>query len=96
MEIRIAQASEKPCQFHRYHFPRVIRTQGHHLYPVYLQNRRYGRIKYPDLLWICGTCHDSIHAWLDWLLEEAQKPDPEPGSRIKKEAQKVFDWYMNA
>lgn len=95
-ELRTAQASERPCQLHRYHWPRPVRTQGHHRRPVYLQRRLYGRIVDNELLWSCGTDHDSIHAWLDWLLGEARKPDPEPGRRLKAEAQSAYDWYIAA
>ena len=95
-EPRTARAADKPCQLHRYHSPKVVRTQGHHRKPVYLQNRVYGRIRDPELLWSCGTDHDSIHAWLDWLLGEAEKPDPEPGRNVKAEARAAFDWYTAA
>lgn len=91
-----APAAEKPCQLHRYHRPRVVRTQGHHRHPVYLQNRVYGRIRDPELLWVCGTCHDSIHEWLSWLLGEARKPNPEPGTRAKDEATASALWYSEA
>lgn len=92
-EPRTAHAAEHPCELHRYHAPAVVRTQYHHSKCVYLQNRLYGRIKYGADTWICGTDHDSLHAWLDWLLGEADKPDPEPGRMVKAAAQQTYDWY---
>ena len=96
VEPRTARAADKPCQLHRHHSPRVVRTQGHHRRPVYLQNQVYGRIQDPELLWLCGSCHDAVHEWLSWLLGEARKPDPEPGRLAKAEAQAAFDWFTEA
>lgn len=94
--VRTAQASERPCELHRYHSPVVVRTQGHHHRCVYLQNRVYGSIQDPELMWACGTCHDSIHAWIDWLLREARRPTPAPGPKVRAEAQRTVDWYLTA
>lgn len=93
-EPRKAPAAEQPCQLHRYHFPRVCRTQHHHSKPAYLQLRVYGDVRYGPDLFVCGTGHDSIHAWLDWLLGEARKPDPEPGRAEKKSAGATYAWYV--
>lgn len=96
VEVRTARAEECPCELYEYHAPRVIRTQGHHVEPVYLQNRIYGHIENNRLMWVCGNCHDSIHEWLSWLLGEAREPSPHPGWKAKAEAQKAFDWYKAA
>jgi hypothetical protein len=95
-EVRTARAAEKPCELYRHHSPRVVRTQGHHRKPVYLQNKVFGRIQDPELLWVCGSCHDAIHEWLSWLLDEARKPSPEPGRLAKAEAQATYDWFVKA
>lgn len=87
-------AGSNPCEVYSYHAPHPVRTQFHHTKPVYLQNRLYGKIVYPADLWCCGTCHDSIHEWLGWLLGESRKPNPEPGWKIKAIAQATYDWYM--
>ena len=63
-----AQAKDRPCQLYRYHRPKPSRTQGHHRHPVYLQNRVFGHILLPELLWVCGTCHDAVHDWISYLL----------------------------
>lgn len=92
---RTAPAALNPCQMYRDHgssYP--VRTQGHHRYPQYLQKRLYGSVTNTELLWLCGTCHDSIHAWLDYLLGEAYKPNPEPPFRIRTEAEYVFAWFQ--
>lgn len=89
-----AQAAEHPCHLYAYHAPVPVRTQAHHRKPQYLQLRLWGEVRYGADLFVCGTCHDSIHAWLDWLLGEAHKPDPEPGRIVKAEAQATHDWYV--
>lgn len=91
---RTATAAQHPCELHRYHAPAPTRTQFHHTKPVYLQNRLYGEIVYGPELWVCGSCHDSIHEWLGFLLGETRRPDPEPGRYAKEQAQATFDWYM--
>lgn len=93
---REAKSADQPCQLHRYHSPRPSRTQGHHRHPVYLQNRVYGNIRDPELLWVCGTCHDNIHEWLSYLLGEARKPEPMPGRKARAEAQRSFEWYSTS
>lgn len=74
---------------------RPSRTQGHHRRPVYLQNRKYGRIVHPELIWLCGTCHDNVHDWLSWLLGEARQSDPIPPPRAIREAEETYEWYMS-
>lgn len=91
-----ASAADKPCVMYRDHgssFP--VRTQGHHRYPQYLQKRLWGEVRDNTLIWLCGTCHDSIHAWLDWLLAEAYQPI-NPPYRLRIEAEFVHNWYQNA
>jgi hypothetical protein len=96
-ELRTAPAAEKPCQLYAHTDPPVVsRTQGHHRHPVYLQNRVYGRIQDPELLWVCGTCHDNIHEVLSWLLGEGRKPDPMPGWKTRQEAERTVLWFLNA
>ena len=96
-ELRTATASDRPCELYAHTAaPIPTRTQGHHRHPVYLQNRIYGRIADPELMWLCGLCHDSVHDWVSWLLGEARQPVPEPGRRAKAEAQRTVDWYREA
>lgn len=94
---KTAPAAQKPCSMYRDHgssYP--VRTQGHHRYPQYLQKRLWGAVHNQELIWLCGTCHDSLHAWLDWLLGEAYKPDPVPPPRLRNEAEFVFHWFEGA
>jgi hypothetical protein len=93
-EIRTATAAEKPCELYAYHAPTPSRTQGHHIRPVYLQNRVYGKIIDGTLLWVCGNCHDNIHEWLGYLLGESRRPNPEPGRLAKAQARWTYDWYV--
>ena len=95
-EPRTARATDRPCQLAGYHAPKVVRTQGHHIRPVYLQNRAYGRIQDPTLMWLCGNCHDATHEWLSWLLGEAREPTPHPGLYAKRLAKSAFDWFTEA
>lgn len=88
-----ASAALYPCALYRDHGSAVpIRTQGHHRKPAYLQRRVWGEVRDNELLWLCGTCHDSVHAWLDWLLAEAYQP-PTPPLRVQAQAREVLGWY---
>ena len=89
-----ASAAVRPCEMYRDHgsaTPSV--TQGHHVYPVYLQNRKFGEIRIATMVWLCGTCHDNVHAWLYWLMGERSKPNPQPPARAKAQAQIALDWF---
>ncbi len=95
-EPRTASAAERPCELYVYHAPTVVVTEGHHRRPVYLQNRVYGQIRDPELLWLCSNCHESVHAWLYWLMGERREPNPHPPPRAKTEAQRTLHWYAAA
>jgi len=95
-ELATATAASRPCQLVTYHAPTVVQTEGHHRHPVYLQNRVYGRIQDPELLWVCGNDHSAIHEWIGFLLGESRRPNPEPGRLAKAEAQRSVDWYISA
>lgn len=96
-EIRTASAAVQPCQLYSHTTsPVPSRTQGHHRHPIYLQERVYGRVKDPDLLWVCGLCHDNIHEALGWLLGESRRPDPMPGYKALAEAKRAYLWYLRA
>ena len=95
VEIRTAPAAEKPCELYAHGTggsqPSV--TQGHHVFPVYLQNRKYGQIQDGTLIYLCGTCHDNTHAWLYWLMGERREPLPTPPPRARALAQRAYDWF---
>lgn len=91
--IATATAAEQPCSLYAYHAPAVTRTQGHHVYPLYLQ-RRLGVVN-DEIRWLCGNCHDSVHEWLSWLLGEAREPSPHPPPRARALAQVAYDWYVS-
>lgn len=96
IEHEKATAQERPCQLYTQHIPLVTRTQGHHVYPVYLQNRVFGKIVIPELIWLCGNCHDSTHEWISWLLREAREPLPAPPPRARALASQTYDWFTAA
>jgi hypothetical protein len=91
--VLTATAQSHPCQLYTYHQPRPIRTQFHHSKPVYLQNRLYDKIVYGPDFWVCGTCHDSLHETIDWMLTEGRVPNPMPGTNVLKKAKETVDWY---
>ncbi len=96
-EPRAAQAAEEPCQLYVHSgSPKPSRTQGHHRHPVYLQNRVYGRIRDPELMYVCGLCHDSLHDLIRWLLDEGRQPNPMPGMNAIREAKRTVEWYRTA
>lgn len=93
-EVRTAPAADKPCELYADHGSAVPSvTQGHHIYPVYLQNRKYGRIVSGELAYLCGTCHDNVHAWLYFIMGERREPRPTPPPRARRLAQRALDWF---
>ena len=92
-EQRTAFFTEHPCELVDYHAPRPVMTEYHHQKPVFLQNQLYGKILYGPSLWVCSSCHDSIHAWLYWLLGEHRQPD-HIGRAAKAEAERTYQWYV--
>ncbi len=94
---REAPAANRPCEMRRYHYPRVVRSVGHHRWPQYLQRRVWDEIRDgTPLIDLCDNDHAAVHEWLSWLLGEARRPNPEPDRRCKGEAQQAFDWFIAA
>ncbi len=91
---REAFFEDRPCELLAYHAPRPVMTEYHHSKPVFLQNRLYGRIAYEGDRYYCATCHNSVHAWLYWLLGERRKP-PYMGRAAMTAAQSIFEWYIS-
>lgn len=91
---RQASANLQPCELYLDHgSSRPVITQGHHVFPVYLQNRVYGHIRDGKLAYLCGTCHDSVHAWLYYLLGERKVPLSTVPNRAKAMAEVAAAWY---
>lgn len=90
---RTATATEHPCELHLTHSPVVVRTQGHHRHPLYLQHRLWGEKRDDELLWLCGNDHDAVHEMIGWLLGESRRPDPMPGWKTRAEAQRTVAWF---
>jgi hypothetical protein len=91
---RTAFAPEQVCELVSYHAPAPVMVEYHHQKPVALQNELYGEIVYGPSLWVCGNCHDAIHAWLYWLLGEHRQP-PRIGRAAKAEAEAAYAWYVD-
>lgn len=93
VQPKTANAADKPCQMYLDHgSARPIRTQGHHKFPQALQIRLWGEVRLHDIIWLCGTCHDNIHSYLDFLLGEQYEP-PVPPFRALQQAKGVHRWY---
>lgn len=87
-------AGVQPCALYMDHgSSRPVIVQGHHRHPVYLQRRLWGEVRDEELIWLCGTCHDSVHAWLYWVMEERAKPSEVP-LRARAEAQQTWAWFL--
>lgn len=93
---RTATAADRPCELYRHHEPVVVQTAGHHIHPVYLQDRVYGRIQDPLLKWLCPNCHTAVHEVIGWLLGESRRPNPMPGRNVLAEARRTVQWYRDA
>lgn len=92
-----ASAATEPCELYIDHgSARPCVTEGHHVYPQYLQQRVYGSTTDTTRVFLCSTCHDNVHAWLYWLLGERQKPSPEAPARAKALAVRAHTWYTEA
>lgn len=85
---------DHPCVLVAYHAPIPVMTNYHHSKPVFLQNRLYGQIQYGPDTWFCSNCHDSVHAWLYWLLDMHMQP-PYIGRAAKAEAERTFQWFKS-
>lgn len=75
------------------HNPTPIRTQSHHRFPEYLQRRLWGETRLEERLDLCGTDHDSIHAWLAAELGEQVRPSLNPGTFVVAEVASILTWY---
>jgi hypothetical protein len=94
---RTADAARHPCQLYAHSTgPRPVRTQGHHRLPQYLQLRLWGEVRDQDLLWLCGSCHDTVHALVSHWIDGWRRPDPWPGQRAQREARHAVLLYRGA
>lgn len=89
-----AFAPDQECELVSYHAPGPVVVEHHHAKPVFLQERLYGTTRYGPSLWVCGNCHDAIHAWLYHLLGERVQP-PHIGYAAKAEAERTYLWYTS-
>lgn len=93
---RSASAAERPCELYLDHgSARPVVTQGHHVLPLYLQWRKWGEYRSEELLWLCGGCHDSVHAWIYHLMGERYQP-PKPPARAVRRAELTVAWFREA
>lgn len=89
-----AFAPDQECELVTYHAPLPVMIEYHHTKPVFLQNYLYGKIVHGPDQWVCGNCHDAVHAWLYYLLGEHRKP-PRVGRLAKEAAEKIYQWYTD-
>ncbi len=93
MHTERAYATDRGCELAAYHAPEPVMTEGHHIHPVFLQNRVYGRIVDNELKFLCSNCHDAVHAWLYWLLGERRQP-LNVGRLARAEAERTYAWFL--
>lgn len=71
------------CVLHRIHFPKPSRTHQHHRFPKYLQLRIWPTVRHPQVVDVCPTGHDDVHAALDAIF--AGRPIPKGVGRKERE-----------
>lgn len=92
-----ASSAVRPCELYRDHGSSAPSfTEGHHLHPIFLQNRVYGRIQDPQLMWLCSSCHDNVHGHLYGLLGDRKMPVVPVPRRARQVAEAAHAWYDNA
>jgi hypothetical protein len=71
------------CRCCKRHTPRPVYTEGHHVFPRYLQEQVYGDevVRDGTLEYLCPTAHRAVHAVIDATLE-GRKP-PRVGRRVR-------------
>lgn len=92
-QTRTAFATTQPCVLVATHVPTPLMTEYHHTKPVYLQNRLYGHVQFGPDLWVCSNCHDSIHAWIYYLMGEHQRPPGSTHTAAYRAARATVDWF---
>lgn len=76
---------------------RPVFVQGHHLKPEYLQKRLWGEVRHNELIWLCGSCHDTVHGWIymtmgDWKQTVSRSQVP---PRALVVAENAVKWYQS-
>lgn len=80
------------CEVVGYHAPTPSMVEYHHGHPVYLQNRLYGRIVDGADTWACSNCHDTMHAWIYFLMGQ-RHTRPTHGGNAKARAVVTVEWF---
>lgn len=81
------------CVLHRLHLPRSSQTHMHHVFPMFMQLRKWGEVRDRRLARLCPTGHTDVHAALDALI--AMRPVPSGVGRkeldMAREAMRLFN-----
>lgn len=80
---------QSPCVVHAYHWPPLLETQLHHVWPLGMGG--------PDVkenkVWVCPTGHRNIH----WNMRALNDGTPMKGTKKEKEyAQSGYDSWLAA
>lgn len=78
LELTLAQAelvlgadpADHPCEMHKEHSPRLLQTEGHHVFPQYLQRHVWGEVRDQRKAYICATGHTNLHLAIADLAAE--------------------------
>ena len=62
------------CALHRIHLPRSSQTHKHHVFPKYLQLRKWGEVRDRRTVDVCPTGHNDVHAALDAIFDGKVAP----------------------
>lgn len=93
-----------PCDIHRFHRPKALTTDHHHLVPqawqhfwvppVYDVVRPKNFLWYPQTALVPPTCHRNVHVWIVRLMK-AQAP-AEDVPAIARATRKLYGWSGEA
>jgi hypothetical protein len=82
-----------PCVMHRYHSPRLLLCEAHHIFPKYMQELAWGEVRDQDKVPACPTGHTNLHLAIADILAGREWRNRYSHSEIKyaATAYKMFD-----
>ncbi len=83
------------CEGATYHSPRVVSTERHHVYPMYLA-ALLGQPVNPLMVPLCATEHDNVHHALHHLISEGQQGGHRFADRTQGYIEVAWAWWQAA
>lgn len=76
-EVQTVSQDVEPCVLHDSHSPITVVNERHHVFPLYLQERKFGEGNTPDQekRAVCATGHSNVHAAITQFLKTGIYPD---------------------